>query len=445
MASRLSCAVSRTPALDNPLDPLDPADLPSPASGDRWEWLQRLRAGVFPLEPWLAAIEAGGVRPESDLMVVLAERLDAAATVRMLRWWLAQPLREPAFPQGIAGHRDPVVATALRQALGDHADTEVQAALLPLLGHQRQPLDFGLLQRRALEPAPRQQRCAALEGLGLGLSVWPLGALRSTLIQLAMDLDPGLAAAAIDGLARLPDARSGLLAVRSRALEPAVRERLERRLRSVPCRPLLLLVHGRAQGEIPAELRSLAAELQQRRGAPVLLRALTDPQPADLPTLEHPLGLVPLLLLPGEHVRHDLPRLRHELRPSSGLKVLPFLGSWPVWQRALAAELSRQVSDQPSPPASPALLLHHPIASPLGRRYLRLLAAITGATPQEAAYGSDRIEASLLAHQGAVLPLALAANRLTEALAPRFGEAAAPLLSRPALRQVLLEQLEALP
>jgi sirohydrochlorin ferrochelatase len=177
----------------------------------------------------------------------------------------------------------------------------------------------------------------------------------------------------------------------------------------------------------------------------VLLRALTDPQPADLPTLEHPLGLVPLLLLPGEHVRHDLPRLRHELRPSSGLRVWPFLGSWPVWQRALAAELSRQVSDQPSPPSSPALLLHHPIASPLGRRYLRLLAAITGATPQEAAYGSDRIEASLLAHQGAVLPLALAANRLTEALTPRFGEAAAPLLSRPALRQVLLEQLEALP
>ena len=32
---------------------------------------------------------------------------------------------------------------------------------------------------------------------------------------------------------------------------------------------------------------------------------------------------------PGEHVRHDLPRLRLELRPSSGLRVLPFLGSQP--------------------------------------------------------------------------------------------------------------------
>ena len=442
MATRLSCAISRHPAVQAPLDP---ADLPSPASEDRWEWLQRLRAGVFPLEPWLAAIEAGRVPPESDLIAVLSQRLDGAATVRLLRWWLAQPLRDPSFPQGIAGRRDPLVATALRQALCDHSATEVQVALLPLLGHQRQSLDFGLLQRRALEPAPRQQRYAALEGLGLGLSVWPLGALRRALIQLSTDLDPGLAAAAVDSLARLPDGRSSLLAVRSRALEPAVTARLERRLRSLPIRPLLLLVHGRAQGEIPAEILSLAAELGERRGAPVLLRALTDSQPAELPTLEHPLGLVPLLLLPGEHVRHDLPRLRLELRPSSGLWVLPFLGSWPVWQRALAAELSRQVADQPSPPSSPPLLLHHPIASPLGLRYLRLLASITGATPQEAAYSSERFEVSLLTHQGPVLPLALAANRLTEALTPRFGEAAAPLLSRPALRQVLLEQLEALP
>jgi len=249
----------------------------------------------------------------------------------------------------------------------------------------------------------------------------------------------------VRSLSGFSDGCSSQLAVRSRTLEPAVTARLGGLPRSLPIGPMLLLVHGRAQGEIPAELRSLAAELRDRRGAPVLLRALTDPQPADLPTLERPLRLVPLLLLPGDHVRHDLPRLRRELRPSSGLRMWPFLGSWPVWQRALASELSRQVADQPLPPASPPLLLHHPIASPLGRRYLHLLAAITGAIPQEAAFSSDRFQASLLGHQGAVLPLALAANRLTEALTPRFGAAAAPLLSRPALRQVLLEQLEALP
>jgi hypothetical protein len=76
-------------------------------------------------------------------------------------------------------------------------------------------------------------------------------------------------------------------------MEPAVTALLQGRLRSAPFRPLLLLVHGRAQREIPAELRSLAA---------------------DLPTLEHPLGLVPLLLLPGEHVRHDLYRLRRGIK-----------------------------------------------------------------------------------------------------------------------------------
>lgn len=442
MVNRLSCAVERPPAVEFPLDP---AHLPSPASADRWDWLQGLRFGSFPLEPWLAAIETGRVLPESDLLAVLAERLDAAATLRLLRWWLAQPQRDPTHLQSIVRLRDPRVAAALRQALVDHSDCEVQMALLLLLGHQRQPMDFVLLQRRALAPASRNLRRAALDGLGLGLSAWPLAPLRASLIQLAADLDPVLAAAAVDSLARLPDARSGLLAVRSRALEPGVRERLERRLRSAPVRPLLLLVHGRAQGEIPAEIRSLAAELRERRGAPVLLRALTDPQPADLPPLEGPLGLVPLLLLPGEHVRHDLPRLRQELQPQNGLRVLPFLGSWPAWQLALVAELARQQADWPSSSAHPPLLLHHPIASPLGRRYLSLLASITGATPQEASYSSDRFEASLLKHHGAFLPLALAANRLTDALSSCFGEAAAPLLSRPALRQVLLEQLESLP
>ena len=49
--------------------------------------------------------------------------------------------------------------------------------------------------------------------------------------------------------------------------------------------PLVLLVHGRANGEIPAELKALATELRRSRGAPVLLRALTDPRPADLPPL----------------------------------------------------------------------------------------------------------------------------------------------------------------
>lgn len=208
--------------------------------------------------------------------------------------------------------------------------------------------------------------------------------------------------------------------------------------------PLVLLVHGRANGEIPVELQALAAELQQRRGAPVLLRALTDPRPADLPPFEQPFWLVPLLLLPGEHVRQDLPRLRDALRAQGRLRTLPFLGSWPSWQRALVEELGCLV-DRSWPAGAVPRLLHHPLASPLGRRYLGHLAATTGARCQEAAYSLDPLEESLLTQQGPVLPLALAANRLTEALTPSLGEAAAPLLSRPRLLQVVLDRLEALP
>lgn len=176
----------------------------------------------------------------------------------------------------------------------------------------------------------------------------------------------------------------------------------------------------------------------------MLLRALTDPRPAVLPPLDQPFWLVPLLLLPGEHVRQDLPRLRDALRAQGRLRTLPFLGSWPSWQRALIEELSC-LAGRSWPAGAVPRLLHHPLASPLGRRYLGHLAATTGARCQEAAYSLDPLEESLLTQQGPVLPLALAANRLTEALMPSLGEAGAPLLSRPRLLQVVLDRLEALP
>jgi sirohydrochlorin ferrochelatase len=405
----------------------------------------RLRAGDLSLEPWLAAIEAGRLAPEPDLLEALAAHLDGAAVARLLRWWLAQPCGDPALPQRIGRCRDAAVARELRRGLADFPAPAVRAALLPLLGHQRSAADFPLLRQATLEVAPAAVRHAALEGLCVGLGAWPLPALRSTLLALTTDLDPALAAAAVDGLARLPGARASLLQLRSRALDGAVAARLERRLARLPANPLLLLVHGRAGGAIPAEVEALAVELQQRRGAPVLLRALTDGGPLELPRLGAPLGLVPLLLLPGEHVRQDLPRLRQALTAWGPLRSLPFLGSWPAWQRALGQELAHLANTGGWSSASPALLLHHPIGSPLGRRYLDHLEAVTGARSREAAYSSGQSLDSLLSHPGPVLPLALAANRLTEALAPSLGPAADPLLARPLLRQALLEQLEVLP
>ena len=460
---RLSCVVA-TPSAVDPSPP--PAALPSLTNPERWGWLQRLRNGDWPIEPWLAAIETGRLALEQDLLQALADRLDSAAVVRLLSWWLAQPQRDSALPERICRLRSAAVAAALRRGLSEHPEQQLQAMLLPLLGHQRQAADFFLLRRMVLEPASAAVRRAALEGLCLGLSAWPLARLRSTLVQLGTDLDPHLAASAVDALARLPDGRASLVTLRSASLDTAVAARVERRLAALPASPLLLLVHGRAEGEIPSELQDLAAELQQRRRSPVLLRALTDPDPAALPSCDQPFWLVPLLLLPGEHVRHDLPRLRQALRAQCRLRSLPFLGSWPAWQRALGQELLQILSTGDWPPGSEPLLLHHPVASPLAGRYLSHLSAMTGARGLEVPYNlntTSLIETSLnatssdatssavimhsmLNHPGPLVPLTLAANRLSNALLPVFGASvAAPLLARAKLRQVLLERLEVLP
>ncbi|MCX5947410.1 MAG: hypothetical protein NTY67_04245 [Cyanobacteria bacterium] len=228
--------------------------------------------------------------------------------------------------------------------------------------------------------------------------------------------------------------------------------------------PLLLVVHGRTGGVIPEVYQRLARELEQRRQAPVGLRALTAPMPVPLPAPGEELALwgpgltlVPLLLLPGNHARVDVPSLARRLRstaaagllaPGSGVRRLPFLGAWPAWQSALAAELAALADSSVSGGRvkAPPLLLHHPLEGPLALRYLEHLQRRLGCRCLAAPYSSADSEEPALAIDGPVLPLSLAANRLTERLEPRLGRAqAAPLLERPRLRQLLLEHLVALP
>lgn len=214
--------------------------------------------------------------------------------------------------------------------------------------------------------------------------------------------------------------------------------------------PLLLVVHGRAGGAIPGELRALAAEAGKRRGGPVALRALTEPLPGrpPLPPPGVSLTLVPLFLLPGAHVRSDLPALTDQLR-REGVRVraLPFLGAWPQWQRALAREVAG-LSPSPAPPGAPpparqrARLLHHPLPGRLGERFLAHLEAVLAVRCQATPYSSADLEELKLAITGPALPLALAANRLTDALGDRLGP---PLLARPGCLRAVLERLEALP
>jgi hypothetical protein len=240
--------------------------------------------------------------------------------------------------------------------------------------------------------------------------------------------------------------------------------------------PLLLLVHGRSGGAIPAELTALAAELEDRRAAPVLVQALTAAAPPELPSSRsgQPLTLVPLLLLPGTHVRLDLQAVAAHWRRQGSLRRLPFLGAWHVWQQALVAEVAALQALDRSPiatsaeggnedptasaaqrsghrgsPRSSALpaipgpvLLHHPLEGALAQRYLNHLSRRCGARCVAAPYSSAENEEPPLAIDGPALPLALAANRLTEAQGGLYGP---PLLARERCRCVLLNALEALP
>jgi hypothetical protein len=210
-----------------------PACLPGAGSPSRWPWLQALaRQPALSLEPWLRAVESGAVEPQSDLLAVLAPLLDGAAAARLLAFWIREAERgeAPAGLLELVGRiRDPLCAALLRRQLGSKQPLPIDIALLPLLGHQRDPVDFPLLRCRAVEPGPSARRAAALEGVARGLSAWPQPALVDALERLAVDLDPGLAAQAVDLLARLPLGGAALERLTHGALEPGVRRRLERR------------------------------------------------------------------------------------------------------------------------------------------------------------------------------------------------------------------------
>jgi hypothetical protein len=211
-----------------------PLQLPAAGSPERWSWLQGLRRQEhLDLEPWLGAIEAGRLAPALDLLGVLADRLDGPAAARLLAWWLnvPEPEADPALLVVIGRHRHPRCRALLLAALEPAAaGPERRAVLLPLLGHQRHPGDFPLLLGCTLAPLPRRQRRAALEGLAVGLGAWPLEPLRQGLCTLVGDLDPALAATAVDLLARLPGGLQELAALDRDRLAPELAQRVLRRL-----------------------------------------------------------------------------------------------------------------------------------------------------------------------------------------------------------------------
>ncbi len=418
------------------------AALPPPGSPARWPWLQRLRRQPnLNLEPWLRALERGDLEPQTDLLAVLADHLDGAAMARLLGWWSRSEPWDPALPPLLLPRRDPLARQALHLAWAAAAAApERRVALLPLLGHQRDPRDFPLLRRLAVEPGPAALRLAAMEGLCRGLGAWPRPALRNTLRGLVSDLLPPVAEAAVEALARLPEARPLLIQLARQDLDPLVAARLRRRLGRLPATPLVLLLHGRAGGQVPPEIAALAQALEQRRGAPVLLETLTGEA---LPSRPLPpatrITLVPLFLLPGGHVRRDVPARARRWRQTGPLRRLPFLGAWPAWQALLRDEVKglagRGNADTP-------LLLHHPVEGSLSRRYLDHLATLCHARCQPLLSPAGLPAATRGGTEAPALPLVLGTSRLNEG---RPAEGALPLLARPALRQGLLQLLEELP
>ena len=153
------------------------------------------------------------------------------------------------------------------------------------------------------------------------------------------------------------------------------------------------------------------------------------------------LTLVPLLLLPGGHVRHDLPAIARHWAGFARLQRIPFLGAWPRWQAALAVELAG-LGPRDSQGSAVPLLLHHPLEGPLAGRYLATLERRTGCRCLATPYSAEHLAELQLTLSAPALPLVLAANRLTDQLADQVGP---PLLQRPLLQQLLLSELEALP
>ncbi|MBM5803470.1 MAG: hypothetical protein FJ078_05045 [Cyanobacteria bacterium K_DeepCast_35m_m2_155] len=471
--------------------------LADPGSEQRWRQLQQIRRGLGPRDGLLAALSAGDLEPAPDLLAALVAQLDRAQVETLLAgpvgqdpelllaaaladWpalaaqpgfvaaWLEPLLRQAASAPWqqqlgwlqLAGHCcDPRVAQALRGCLESAAEPVQAAVLLPLLGLQRRAADAELLLRLALEPGPLQLRRQALEAVAVGLTAWPQRPLIAALTTLARDIDAGLAAKAVDLLARIQAATHALRQLLASELDAAVRARLQRRLR---CAPLLLVVHGRQGGVIPQALQQLALELAALRGAPVLLQALTGDAP--LPDAAFweagrragQCTLVPLLLLPGGHVRCDVPQLAHAWQQQAAahgvrLRRRPFLGAWPIWQQLLVQHLASEAVE-----GQQLLWLHHPLEGPLAARYLQHLAALQQAPGLSAPFSAplQGLEWPTAAESLLLQPFTLAANRLSEtlaaAVAERFNAEAGPvvlppLLEQRVLRGALLHALTSLP
>lgn len=126
------------------------------------------------------------------------------------------------------------------------------------------------------------------------------------------------------------------------------------------------VVHGSAGGVIHPIILRFVEEVRLLRQTKVQVEALTATHP--LKSTSNFVLIIPLLLLPGMHVCHDIPVIQRRLN-NQGTKtiLLPFIGSWSIWIYLL--EQFAFINSRSSPTA----LVHHPIRNLRGRLYLSFL------------------------------------------------------------------------
>jgi hypothetical protein len=194
-----------------------------------------------------------------------------------------------------------------------------------------------------------------------------------------------------------------------------------------------LVVHGRSEGLVSACITEFVARLQRRREAPVELEVLTADHSSA--SSSGSLWLIPLLLLPGSHVRIDLPLIRRRLIQSySRVTLLPFLGAWPAWWTLVSQDL-QQARFGPN-----TTLIHHPLRSGVAERFLSSLSRRLGCPLTSF---EDWPDYRALHPEASPFPLVLAPNRLSAEMSPP--SVTVPLLERPLLRDGLIDLLAALP
>ena len=95
-------------------------------------------------------------------------------------------------------------------------------------------------------------------------------------------------------------------------------------------RDIRLIIHGSKNGFVHPIIDIIINEVQKRRGKLVELEVLTEN--TYQASTSNFIWLVPLFLLPGTHVRKDVPLVRNRLKNELiNTKLTPYIGSWNSW------------------------------------------------------------------------------------------------------------------